>query len=62
LGELGFVMLFGTAAIIRAGADAAYERAAEGLRGKYSQYRGLIALHQWMIEIKPHRGTSWGAI
>ena len=39
-----------------------YERAAELLREKYAQYRGPITIHAWMIEIKPHRAASWGAM
>ena len=61
--KLGFVLLFGSARIIHAEADAAaYERAAELLREKYAQYRGPIKIHAWMIEITPHRAASWGAM
>ena len=60
--RLGFVLLFGSAAIIHADTDAVYERAAELLREKYAQYRGPITIHQWMIEITPHRAASWGAM
>ena len=61
--RLGFVLLFGSARIIHAEVDAAaYERAAELLREKYAQYRGPIKIHAWMIEIKPHRAASWGAM
>ncbi len=60
--KLGFVMLFGSATIIHADADSVYDKAAELLREKYAQYRGPITIHAWMIEIKPHRAASWGAI
>ena len=60
--RLGFVMLFGSAAVIHADTDAVYEKAAELLREKYAQYRGPITIHAWMIEITPHRAVSWGAI
>ena len=62
--RLGFVLLFGSARIIHAEADAAaYERAVELLREKYAQYRGPITIHQWMIEINrtaPHPGRDGG--
>ncbi len=61
--NLGFVLLFGSATIIHAEADAeAYQKAAELLREKYAQYRGAITIHAWMIEIKPRRAVSWGAM
>ena len=60
--KLGFVMLFGSATIIHADTDSVYEKAAELLREKYAQYRGPITIHAWMIEIKPHRAASWGAM
>ena len=60
--KLGFVLLFGSAAIIHADTDAVYDKAAELLREKYAQYRGPITIHAWMIEITPHRAVSWGAM
>ncbi len=61
--KLGFALIFGSARIIHAEADAeAYEKAAERLREKYTQYRGPITIHAWMIEITPHRAASWGAM
>ncbi|MCY4382962.1 MAG: TIGR03668 family PPOX class F420-dependent oxidoreductase [Nitrospinae bacterium] len=61
--KLGFVLIFGSARIIHAEADAAaYEKAAAHLRQKYAQYRGSITIHAWMIEITPHRAASWGAM
>ncbi len=61
--KLGFVLIFGSAVIIHARADAeAYETAAIRLKEKYAQYRGSIIIHAWMIEITPHRAVSWGAI
>ncbi len=59
--NLGFVMLSGSAAVIHAETGDAYERAAEALREKYPQYQG-VALHEWMIEIRPLRAASWGAV
>ena len=60
--KLGFVLIFGSATIIHAEADAAaYEKAAALLRQKYAQYRGPITIHAWMIEITPHRAAAWGA-
>ena len=61
--KLGFALVFGNARIIHAETDAAaYEKAAERLRGKYAQYRGPITIHAWMIEITPHHTASWGAM
>ena len=61
--KLGFALIFGSATIIHAEADAeAYEKAAVLLREKYAQYRGPITIHAWMIEITPHRAASWGAM
>ena len=61
--KLGFALIFGSARIIHAEADAeAYEKAAALLREKYAQYRGPITIHAWMIEITPHRAASWGAV
>lgn len=60
--NLGFVIVFGSAAVIHAETDAAYDAAAEALREKYAQYRGDIELHRWMIEITPGRAASWGAL
>ena len=61
--KLGFALIFGSARIIHAEADAAaYEKAAALLREKYAQYRGPITIHAWMIEITPHRAASWGAL
>lgn len=61
--KLGFALIFGSAVVIHAEADAeVYEKAAERLREKYAQYRGAITIHAWMIEITPHRAASWGAM
>lgn len=60
--NLGFVIVFGSAAVIHAETDAAYDAAAEALREKYEQYQGDIELHRWMIEITPRRAASWGAL
>lgn len=59
--NLGFVMLSGSAVVIHAEAGDAYERAAAALREKYPQYQE-VALHEWMIEIRPLRAASWGAV
>lgn len=60
--KLGFALIFGSAVIIHAEADAeVYEKAAGRLREKYAQYRGAIKIHAWMIEITPKRAASWGA-
>ena len=60
--NLGFVLIFGSAAVIHAETHDAYGAAAEALREKYAQYRGRIALRGWMIEITPRRAASWGAL
>lgn len=60
--NLGFVLIFGSAAVIHAETHDAYDAAAEALREKYAQYRGGIELHRWMIEITPRRAASWGAL
>ncbi len=61
--KLGFALIFGSARVIHAEADAAaYEAAAALLRQKYAQYRGPITIHAWMIEITPHRAAFWGAM
>ena len=58
--QLGFVMVRGTAAIVKSGSD--HDAAVPLLRARYRQYRDLDFGGRAVIVIEPGRVATWGRV
>ena len=56
--RLGWVMIHGTAAIVRGGPE--HERAVAALRGRYPQYQSMTLEGRPVISVTAERVSSWG--
>ena len=59
-GGLWYVLVTGTAEIIRGGEE--HRRAVQLLRDKYAQYRGMDVADKPVIKVTPTGASSWGTM